>query len=206
MVTGIIIMAGLFHYRYEVSVRLGDWLIIESPPVNPAGPGAKPEVIYVMGGNPYGRLPIAVNRFHATEARELWCAATAVSNTETAFWEMFGFISNEPDILNRAFNAIDFPPERLRILNGSVSTWQDIELLKAELDKTAYRTILIVTDAYHSRRVDFCVRHLLDDKRVTVGYAVRSQDDILAGLIDRDDLPMAILMEYIKLIAYHFKY
>jgi uncharacterized SAM-binding protein YcdF (DUF218 family) len=101
------------------------------------------------------------------------------------------------------------PAQNIEVVRPPVSSTWDEALLIGEYSKTHnFRSILIVTSAYHSRRALFTFRTLLRDSNTQIGL-----DPVVTGI--QTPAPATwwlhaggwqfVLVEYLKLIYYRFR-
>ncbi|MEW5693396.1 MAG: ElyC/SanA/YdcF family protein [Candidatus Hydrogenedentota bacterium] len=196
----VVIFGVSFYYRFELSIILGKFLILDKQT-------QKADVIFVPGGHPYYRLPYALKLFNEGYGNQMWCTATAVSNTEKEFEKIFGFVANEEFIIKEVFKRIKFSNDKYKILCGSESTFKDVILLHKEIENKPVSSVLIVSDAYHTKRIDFCIKKIFKkNKDIKFYYTYEETEKLITNLLEKDDLPLIILQEYIKYIAYQIKY
>jgi uncharacterized SAM-binding protein YcdF (DUF218 family) len=200
---GAVVMFLSFHFRQEIADELGRQLLRP-------GREDRSDIIFVLGGEPAVRLTYAVELFRKGLGREIWYSATAESENDREFKKRFGFSPGEERIAADAFEKSGLRPDQWRIIPGSISTWSDFQHLREALaarGDSGSATVIVVSYPYHFARAEFCIRRIFgDDSAATFRFAYPSPEEWQARLNDRDDLPLMVLTEYIKLLAYRLKY
>lgn len=193
----------LFAVRIPLATFAARFLFIQSKPVDS-------DLIFVPAGSPATRLPIAFRLYDEKFAPRIWCTTSFRTRADLSFERALGFRVDEEWIVSEAARRHRIPPDRFRILDGSQSTYNDLQLLRKELQTRTgrnIRSVIIVSDPYHLRRIAFCVRSVFGETSpLRFTYASSDPDRYIAELADPEDICTIALNEWLKLGAYHLKY
>lgn len=164
---------------------IGRWLAVQPDP-HPA------DVIVALGGN-IERADLAIDLYLRGLAPALWHTGDGLPNTDQMATARVRFQRS----LERGV------PEFAMSLLVSSSTWEDGQVIASLTRERGVRSIIVITDWYHSRRALCVIRQALDGSGVSVSLAV--PPDPAFGperwwkyRYRRD----AVIGELIKLIAY----
>lgn len=184
--------------RVPLLTGAGRYLIVEDE-LHPA------EILFLLNGD-FNTRP-----FYAAElyARGL-APRIVIARVEPSPAERLGLIPNETDISVRILEMQGVPGEAITILpvpGGVTSTYEEAAVLRAYVEASGIRRVILVTSAFHTRRAGWIVRQELEGLDVTVELAAARNADYdetnwwqsEAGLINVNN-------EYIKLGYYLLKY
>lgn len=184
--------------RVPLLTGVGDYLIVEDE-LHPA------EIIFLLNGD-FNTRP-----FYAAELYAQGLAPRIViARVEPSPAERLGLLPNETDISARILEMQGVPAEAITILpvpGGVTSTYEEAAVLRAYVEASGIRRVILVTSAFHTRRAGWIVRQELKGLDVTIELAAARNPDYdetnwwqsEAGLINVNN-------EYIKLGYYLLKY
>ena len=99
------------------------------------------------------------------------------------------------------------PEDRIRIAPGDpTGTWEEAIVIKNYAASQGFRSVLIVTSSYHSRRALRTIRRVFAGTETTVGLEPAPASSVSAFWWLRQDGWRTIGGEYVKLIYYWFVY
>lgn len=131
------------------------WLVIKAEPVSS-------EAAVVLGGGGGERLRRAVGLYDANLVGEL-----ILVGKHRGEWE---------HIIRNDCPECDLTDRRASILVGSKDTFTDAELTLGHCRKMGIRSVLVVTDPYHSRRAEMTFNKIIRGSGISV--AVVSSGDL----------------------------
>jgi len=145
----------------------GRWLDAGQPP-------RRTEAVYVLGGNLETRPFAAAAIYRAGLAEEVFVPRVADVD------DLGPFVPPH-ELTRNMLMRLGVGPEDITILDRGIwNTYDEAQALQEHLDRHGDRTVAIVTDSFHARRVAWTFRKVLgpDSRAVTV-YSISS--DELAG-------------------------
>lgn len=114
-----------------VVVKAPSWLVIE-------GEAHKADVAVVLGGGGGSRLDAAIKLYEAGLVNQL-----LLVDTKKEYWN---------SMQKRLSTAAKIEEKNLIVLEGSINTYTDASLVLKYCETNDIKSILIVTDPYHTRR------------------------------------------------------
>lgn len=191
----------LFQYRFPIAKALGGFLAKKDPL-------EKCEVVFA----PWSRL--RSNFVHAMRlVNEGWgdrliTTSPKPAPVEREFRQAYGLEDcSASAILRKVSKEEKFPADTLIILEDSISTYTDCELLHAYWEGNPFRSVIVVTDAPHARRFRMVMNKIFRDADVKIisrpSFPERPLEDFFA---DEEDYVMYVASEYVKIVAYVLKY
>jgi uncharacterized SAM-binding protein YcdF (DUF218 family) len=145
----VVLFTLLFLFRRPLLVAMGRWLVAQTPV-------EEVDLVVALGGDP-SRQEAAVRYLNSGLARRILMTAsnTASDNTRTKgndFW-------NIPD------------GKTLTIANSAHNTYEEALRVRSVLNEHAFRSVLIVTSAYHLRRARLAFERLFRNTGVRLMFA-----------------------------------
>jgi uncharacterized SAM-binding protein YcdF (DUF218 family) len=191
----------LFQYRFPIAKGLGNFLA-------KGDPLEKCDVIFVPWSHLSTNFFYAVHLLKGGWGDRLVMTYPKPSLLETQFGETYGLDHCAgSSIVRHVFQQEMLPVEKLTILEGSISTFTDCELLHAHWKKSPFRSVMVVTDAPHARRFRMVMDKVFGDANVKIlsrpCFPERPLEDFFA---DEEDYVMYVSSEYVKIVAYMLKY
>lgn len=122
----------------------GHFLISENLPESPS------DVLVILGGNSYERGQAALRLDSLYNYAEIWCSG---GNIPTAFLALDTLVT-ESELTARFLSEAGLRSERLNVLNGSTSTWEEAQAIRKRCDSLQIPSITVLSSAFHTRRVD----------------------------------------------------
>ena len=153
---------------------VGNWLVVNEPL---AGATA----IVPMAGNIPFRAMEAAALYHEGWAPEVWIIADVWEPAREALFEELeiGFVRNH-QYNRRALEKLGVPPEAIRLVPGDAKNTADEVVNVADmLDDVGGERVILVTSAYHTRRVRAIWHRLIDQPPFAVVRSARN--DIFDG-------------------------
>jgi uncharacterized SAM-binding protein YcdF (DUF218 family) len=99
------------------------------------------------------------------------------------------------------------PADRIEVLPQPVSgTYEELTLVREEVSHQELRSLLVVTSAYHTRRVRWTVHHVFKNPGLVVGIEPSTPTfSPWSWWLHRSGWPM-VAGEYVKMVYYWFKF
>lgn len=139
---GLILLLGVVLLSLP---HLAEWLVVDEQSANV-------DAIVVLGGGGGSRLRHAVQLYDSNVGGLLI------------------LVGEEPDdwqnILRRHCFECNLDQRKHVIINGSLNTMTDAELVKAFVNGKPFNSLLVVTDPYHTRRADLIFKQTLSDVKI----------------------------------------
>ncbi|MBL4888932.1 MAG: hypothetical protein JKX97_02785 [Candidatus Lindowbacteria bacterium] len=196
----IVALLMAFHFRIPVSETIGDFLLLPSS-------DEKSDVIFVMGGDPIGRLPLGLKLHIADKGDSVWFPTTAVSQEDRKFKKDYGFAPGEEFIVKKVLRESSLLPQQYKVLPGSTSTYTDLVMLRDKLKGSTVKSVTIVSMPYHFKRIKFCTDLIFEkDSDIAFRYQYKDPTEWRGNLLEEDDFVMIVVSEYLKHVAYRCKY
>lgn len=197
LIATLILIAYVF--RHPIAEAALDPLVIEDS-------RTESEIIFVMGGYPISRLPLAYELLQDGYGKKIWYPVSKSTQHDLDFVKTFGFLPDEEFVVREALSK-RMPPDGYKILGESISSHEDLLLLKNALEETPASSVLIISSPFHMKRTEFLVRTLFPDTTSTsFHFAHIGKKEYLERQADPDDVPLAVLQEWIKYAVYRVRY
>lgn len=121
------------------------------------------------------------------------------------FWKRVGGKFNEKTFFKKAIEAMGIPEYAFELIgDGATSTYGEAMVTSAFLKKNGYKSILLVTSKWHSRRAYLTFRSVLDKRSEVKITVVPSRYDSFSPRgwwMNKDDAEL-ICYEYVRMIYY----
>ncbi|WP_442496922.1 YdcF family protein [Methylobacter sp. sgz302048] len=135
-------------------LQIDYWLVVENRPVNA-------DMIVILGGDPGSRLRKGLNLYDQGFAHRL-----LLIDKETSAWA---------HVTHNGCKDCVLDGKNVVILSGSTSTFTDASIVKTYCLEHGIKSLLVVTDPYHTRRVSLTFSN--EFKHSNVSFTVISSDD-----------------------------
>jgi uncharacterized SAM-binding protein YcdF (DUF218 family) len=146
----VLFLAALYLAREPVLLAIGDFLVVEDEPLQPA------DLIHVLGGE-ITRVDYALLLYHQGYGRKLFL--TGGSSEDAPLPTSFA-----QRACARAIAGGVNPADLLVADAGALTTYDEALALKQALDEgLAARSVILVSDPYHMRRAGWIFRRVLGD-------------------------------------------
>ena len=192
----IFLLAILFSYQYILK-NLGYFLIYEQSP-------QKSDVIVVLNGRDTERSLASVDLYNQGYANLIIMARLAKQPGSDEFWKRVGNNFKEKLFFQKAIEAMGVPEESFHFIgNGVASTYDEALATKNFLKKNGYKSILLVTSKWHSKRAYLTFKSVLKNDEIKIVIQPSRYDvfDPDAWWENRNDAKL-VFDEYVRLIYY----
>jgi len=186
----------LFTYP-SLLKQIGYFLIFEQEP-------QKTDVIVVLNGRDTERSLAAVDLYNQGYAKLMIMAHIAKQPGTDEFWKRVGGNLNGKVFFQRAIEAMGVPEESFRLIgNGVTSTYDEAVATKEFLKKNGYKSMLLVTSKWHSKRAYLTFRSALENDEIKIVNHPSRYDAFRpdAWWKNRNDAEL-VFDEYVRLIYY----
>jgi len=197
----VLLMVILFLLRFQVARGLGQFLAKKDPLI-------RCEVIFAPASRPETNFLYAVHLLKEGWGDRLVATAPKQSPLTKKFEEKYELSNcSWTSILRQVFEKEGVPLEKLTILEGSVSSFTDCELLHEHWQKHPFQSVIVVTDAPHARRMRMAMDKVFGDREAKIfscpSFPETPIEDFFA---ENDDYVLFVFEEYMKIAAYTIKY
>jgi len=192
----IFLLAILFSHQYVLK-KIGYFLIFEQEP-------QEADVIIVLNGRDAERSLAAVDLYNQGYAGLIIMAGLVKQPGSEEFWKRVGNNFEQKNFFQKAIEAMGVPSNAFkRIENGVTSTYDEAIATRQFLKENGYKSILIVTSKWHSRRAYLTFKSVIKDDGIKVGIYPSKYDtfDPNAWWKKETDAEL-VFYEYVRLIYY----
>ena len=191
----------LFQFRFQVATALGRFLVKNDPIT-------KCDVIFAPASRPDTNFLYAVRLLKEGWGDRLVATAPKPSPLTKRFEEKYGLTDcSWTSILRQVFQQEGHPSEKLTILEGSLSSFTDCELLHGHWRKQPFDSVIVVTDAPHARRMRMAMDKVFGDGDTKILSCVSFPETPIEDFFaEKDDYVLFVFEEYMKICAYTLKY
>jgi uncharacterized SAM-binding protein YcdF (DUF218 family) len=144
LITGVLLTIGLSAW---LVFRLPGWLVVDEEP-------AHADIIVVLGGGGGSRLRKGLSLYEEGYAKSI-----ILVDKKAEYWH---------HIYDKLCKGCDFAEKPFVVLENSVNTQSDAELVFDYAMGNAVKSLLIVTDPYHTRRSSVIFRRHFDGQEISV--------------------------------------
>ena len=192
----ILLLAILFSHQYVLK-KIGYFLIYEQKP-------QKADLIVVLNGRDAERSLAAVDLYNQGYAGLIIMAGLVKQPGSDEFWKRVGGNFNGKVFFQRAIEAMGILEESFRFIGNGVSSTYDEALATREfLKKNGYKSILIVTSKWHSRRAYLTFKSVIKDDGVKVWIYPSKYDTFDPNVWWKKETDAELVFyEYVRLIYY----
>jgi len=143
----VLIFAAVIFLSYEHILNgMGQFLVIEQEP-------EKADVIVVLNGRDTERCLAAVDLYNKGYANLIILAHGPKQPGCDEFWKRVGKNFNSKIFFQRALEAMGVPEDAFKLIgDGVTSTFDEAQAAKAFLRENGYKSIILVTSKWHSKR------------------------------------------------------
>ena len=197
---GILVLV-LFLFRFPLAKGLGKFLAKQDPL-------QRCEVIFAPASRVETNFLYSVQLFKEGWGDRLLATAPKVSPMTKKFRETYGLTScSYASVLQQVFQKEGLPLENLIVMENSLSSFNDCQLLHGYWSQHPFRSVIVVTDAPHARRMRMAMDKVFGDTGVKILSCPSFPDTPLSDFFaEDDDYVMFVFEEYVKIVAYIMKY
>jgi uncharacterized SAM-binding protein YcdF (DUF218 family) len=185
-------LAIVFAAREPLLRNLARWLVRTDEPV-------PSDLIVVLGGE---------SGFRVTKAAELWesgyATRIALTGPDPEFPEL-----EQPSYVRwlHLLDRVQVPRDSVDVLHPSHSTLDDARLIREVSTQRGIRSILVVTDPYHTRRSGWVIRRMLEGSGIGVRVISSTPPWYKPERWWKDERQILFVgMEYLKMAYYAKNY
>jgi len=192
----IFFLAILFSHQYVLK-KIGYFLIYEQKP-------QKADLIVVLNGRDAERSLAAVDLYNQGYAGLIIMAGLVKQPGSDEFWKRVGNKFDGRTFFSRAIEAMGIPISSFKFIgNGVTSTYDEAIATRQFLKENGYKSILIVTSKWHSRRAYLTFKSVIKDDGIKVWIYPSKCDtfDPNAWWKKETDAEL-VFYEYVRLIYY----
>ncbi len=199
-ITSVVVILLIFTYPYLLK-PLGCYLTCEQIP-------RKADLIIVLNGRDTERSLAAVDLYKQGYANLIVIARLATQPGSDEFKRRVGDNFDGRTFFQRAVEAMGVPKTSLVIIgNGVTSTYDEAIAARDFLREKGYKTMILVTSKWHSRRAYLTFQSVFKNENVTMTFYPTKYDtfDPRTWWKSRTDVK-SVFSEYGKLLYYVFVY
>ncbi len=191
----------LFQYRFPVAKGVGGFLAKREPL-------EKSDLIFAPASRIETNFLYAVNLFSEGWGKRLVTTAPKLAPVTKEFQEAYGLANcSWISVLEQVWRREKLPLERLVILEDSLSSYTDCQLLHSYWKSHPFRSVIVVTDGPHARRFRITMDKVFGGSGVKILSCPSFPEKPLEEFFAEDeDYVMFVFEEYIKIAAYTMKY
>ncbi|MDY6951964.1 MAG: hypothetical protein SWE60_10655 [Thermodesulfobacteriota bacterium] len=191
----------LFQFRFQAAKGVGRFLA-KNDPLETC------DVIFAPASRADTNFLYAVRLLKEGWGDRLVATAPKLSPMTKRFQETYGLSRcSWTSILKQVFQKEGFPLEKLTILEGSLSSFTDCQLLHGHWRKHPFQSVIVVTDGPHARRVRMAMDKVFGEGEAKIlscpSFPETPIEDFFA---ENDDYVLFVFEEYMKIAAYTVKY
>ena len=186
----------IFYHQYVLK-KVGYFLVYEQEP-------QKADVIIVLNGRDTERSLAAVDLYNKGYADLIVMSRGAKQPGSDEFWKRVGSNFNGTIFFQRAVAAMGVPEKSFRFIgNGVASTYDEALATREFLKKIGYKSILLVTSKWHSKRAYLTFRSALKNDAIKIVIQPSKYDSFDPEMWwkNKDDAEL-VSYEYMRLIYY----
>jgi uncharacterized SAM-binding protein YcdF (DUF218 family) len=191
-----ILIVIILSHQYLIK-KIGYFLIYEQNP-------QKADVIVALNGGDTERSLAAVDLYNQGYAGLIIMAGLVKQPGSEEFWKRVGDNFNEKIFFQKAIEAMGIPEKSFQFIGNGVSSTYDEALATREfLKENGYKTILLVTSKWHSKRAYLTFRSALKDDGIKIVIQPSKYDAFRPdGWWKNENDAELVFYEYIRLIYY----
>ncbi len=203
-ILGAVIVSSLLFISYPYLLKqMGRFLILEQT-------ARKADVIVVLNGRDTERSLAAVDLYNNGYAKLIVVARGEKESGYDEFWKRVGRGFDRRIFFQRAVEAMGIPENSFGLIgDGVTSTYDEANVTRDFLKKTGYKSILLVTSKWHSKRAYLTFQSVLNKKengiKITIISSKYDNFDPEAWWKKEEDAE-SVLREYVRLIYYVFAF
>jgi len=200
-ITGLVvfIFAIFLALSYEnILKKIGQFLVYEQIP-------QKADVIVVLNGRDTERSLAAVDLYNQGYAKLIVIAQGSKQPGSEEFWKRVGRNFGRKKFIQEAVEAMGVSPQAFQMIgDGVTSTYDEAKVTKQFLIQNHYKSILLVTSKWHSRRAYFTFKTALKDiqeSKVTIYPSKYDTFDPQTWWKKQSNVEI-VMGEYVRLLFY----
>ena len=179
----------------NLRIDLKESILKELVSVNPPNPGEKVDVIYLLGGTQASmefKSKTASEFFHKGICKKIWVISlSGITQYNQALRR--NWTKNEYFAMRlKKFGIPEKNIEFLKLHEGFFGTYSEARGISSLVQEKQFKSILLITQPYHTHRVRICFNKFLSDTNVLL-YVQGSIEKMLLR---------QLIVEYIKLRVY----
>jgi uncharacterized SAM-binding protein YcdF (DUF218 family) len=166
----LVLAAILFLSHGYIIKGIGRYLVLNQAPREAA-------VIVVLNGRDTERALAAVDLYNQGYAKLMVLARGPKQPGSDEFWERVGKDWNSKIFFQRAVEAMGVPPSAFKLIgDGVTSTYDEANVTRKFLEKNGYKSILLVTSKWHSKRAYLTFKSALKKDGILVTVTASKYD------------------------------
>lgn len=179
--------------------KIGHFLILEHPP-------QKADIIVVLNGRDTERSLAAVDLYNQDYAKLIIMACGSKQPGSDEFWRRVGNNFDGKIFFQRAIEAMGIPESSFKLIgNGVTSTYDEAVATKEILEKNGYKSILLVTSKWHSKRAYLTFKSTLKNDGIMIVIQPSKYDTFNPDAWWKNRYHAELVFdEYVRLIYYMF--
>lgn len=181
--------------------KIGYFLILEQEP-------QKADLVVVLNGRDTERSLTAVDLYNQGFSNRIVMAGISKQPGSDEFWRRVGKNFDGKVFFQRAIEAMGVPESAFKFIgNGVSNTYDEALATKEYLKKRGYKTILLVTSKWHSKRAYLTFKSALKNEDIKVIIQPSKYDTFRPDVWwkNQNDAKM-VFDEYVKLVYYILTY
>ena len=197
IVIGIVLLAVCITYvaRRPIMRVFGNYLIKEDEL-------STCEALFLLSGNPKDRAMEAARLLKAEYAPKVVCTGESVHRILL----VVGDSTDEAGLSRMELLAAGIPDTQIEVLHIGTSTREESEAILAYCRIKGYKKIMVVSDKFHTNRIDYAFRDVFEDagiKLVLRGSPSKAYSE--SNWWANEEGLIMVNNEYIKLLYYYIK-
>ncbi len=186
-----------FALTYSFWLRtIGGFLIVEDKV-------EKADLIVVLGGKAFERASHAAELFKSGFSKRVLVSGELVPDEIRAV----GLSLTEAELSRNVLVSKGVPKKLIILMNKGTSTFEEAQAIKDLMTRRNYKSAIIVTSPFHSRRAILTFRFVFRGKDVKLMMSPSKEKNLaLKNWWTREEDLIDLNNEYIKLGLYFFKY
>ena len=198
-ILGAVIVSSFLFISYPYLLKqMGRFLIFEQS-------ARKADVIVVLNGRDTERSLAAVDLYNNGYAKLIVMARGEKESGYDEFWKRVGRGFDRRIFFQRAIEVMGIPENSFSLIGGGVtSTYEEAKVTKAFLGENGYKSILLITSKWHSKRAYLTFHSVLNRKDGIEITIVPSKYDTFnpEAWWKKEDDAESVFREYVRLIYY----
>lgn len=194
----LVFVAALFFSRHFILKEIGLFLVISQEP-------EKADVIVVLNGRDTERSLTAVDLYNGGYGNLIVMARGPKQPGCEQFFERVGRHWNSMVFFQRAISALGVPEHSFKLIgDGTNSTYDEAKAAKCFVRENGYKSILLVTSKWHSKRAYLTFKSVFDNEEEIRIKICPSKYDTFSPHTwwkNEDDAEL-VFKEYTRLIYY----
>ena len=122
------------------------------------------DAIVVLGGNPYDRATAGAQLFNEGWAPVMYCTGGSAAHNLDAL----DLDYTEAGVTRTRLLKLGVPGRKVIPLNEGTSTWEESELLLQLCKDEGYSTIIVLSDLFHTARIEWVFKERFQEEGIQV--------------------------------------